>query len=1134
VSILMPEVEEVLRLRGEKAARGEAVPAMSAYEYAPGRYGLEVPVGEHGRAPTLNDKFMSIKFIFAASHSRDRKGDFFEVDGMDCTNHKRGTGIVMLDHGKWCPWPVGKSKDHNRVYTIVTYSDQGLTECNSFMSPSLREADQAYRLYREEILGAGSVGYRIILAKPLPPDPEDGHFRKENRPAGLHLIKTELLEPTLCALPVNADCVGSIRKAMSMRWGAGGLADAFRARWQPYLTGKTHPATVSVSFLRRKSGPAMSATDQSGGGAFIPPASSGPPIPLKRNRKCMVKELLLVKRVPKRKAGSEPHPFEWRQGKAMPPKPKFTGIDSHGHQWVNGVQKKRTDLEKPVAEHAADAEEAATVPKMSVPKFEPWKSRSPDERYTLNYLMENGGDSREGIPQGEAKEAHKEWQVDQPGAERVDDAAAQEAMNDLIEDGYLEEHADENGRPTVRLTDKAKKEADPQLAMKAKVEDYHAVKDALEEYADEDGALSASTAVEAIKDNQIGRDENVNAEAAGAFLDELVEKGIIEYPDNNPDMIRKGPNWIGNREAGQRAKPEEKTEEKPATPTKAPSMTALEAAKKLPYPSESSVKQFDKTDIPLGQRLDRLADIDLAIMDPMYNSGLFQETGVKNNNEFLRQLFVGWQEWEDSLKSPSDKGRLQLKVSNKEEAIRQVVAGMRKWHAEGKHVKDSDGKLIDLAAAADLYEQVGKRAIDEIRQSAGLSKGIGGIGGTGQKSIIHPWEARLHPRGPKGSFNAGKFARKPAKLKDEPKIRRRSDEQAGTTSHRPESKKESQPVDKEKKPAGRGTEPEGTNVGAATGSVTGKRAEAVLPPSSGDERLKTLESSPFSSVQPPVKGGCNETLIVDLEGGGKGVWKPAAGEWMDENGDGLRKAVKPGTGYLREAAYWSLADKLDMGDLVPETTVRTDTDGRVGSIQRFIGKADSAIDMMVSEMADRSELTRSLPRALPAGDLKAYDGHEDASRAAILDYIAGHLDRHPGNWLVKDGKLVLIDNGLSLPSWYDAKDFRATNDLFLHHAIDFPMPDVSAMRDKWPEIEAELKRLNIDADAIHHAKARFEAVTKGGHERIGDLPSFVNPHDRLRDMLGSRKIEGKAGTDIRLKKPERRARMSPTKMEKVA
>jgi hypothetical protein len=287
-----------------------------------------------------------------------------------------------------------------------------------------------------------------------------------------------------------------------------------------------------------------------------------------------------------------------------------------------------------------------------------------------------------------------------------------------------------------------------------------------------------------------------------------------------------------------------------------------------------------------------------------------------------------------------------------------------------------------------------------------------------------------------------------------------------------------------------------------------------------DERLAHLETSDFSSQEPPARGGVNTTFIVTLSTGEKAMWKPADGEIGVAPGTEryiLKRGVKPGTMYLREAAFWRLADILGFGDLVPETTIRQQGE-IVGSIQKFVGDAQTASDLIKEESGEREERGEAAMTHLGAWNRrgvvmaeKAYDGHKDAARAAILDYIAGHLDRHAGNWLVKDGELKLIDNGLAFPSKHDRRDFRASHNLILHHALDWDIPDTKELEGKWGEIEKEFQRLGLDEEAIKMTGARLSAVIQGNALKIGDLPILDEPHGKLRDLIGERKR--KAGNE---------------------
>lgn len=155
--------------------------------------------------PQFNDEEMSITFPFAASHGRDRVGDFLDVRGIDTTNHRRNP-VAFIDHGKIpdMTLPIGKCEDPHGNYTVRIYPEQGLAVATVFLdrNPKNKVAQQIYNLFKQKILRAGSIGYRP-LNKPqrLAADPDSG------TPAGNLLDRVELLEVTLTGLPANGDAV---------------------------------------------------------------------------------------------------------------------------------------------------------------------------------------------------------------------------------------------------------------------------------------------------------------------------------------------------------------------------------------------------------------------------------------------------------------------------------------------------------------------------------------------------------------------------------------------------------------------------------------------------------------------------------------------------------------------------------------------------------------------------------------------------------------------------------------------------------------------------------------------------------------------------------------------------------------
>ena len=202
--------------------------------------------------------------------------------------------------------------------------------------------------------------------------------------------------------------------------------------------------------------------------------------------------------------------------------------------------------------------------------------------------------------------------------------------------------------------------------------------------------------------------------------------------------------------------------------------------------------------------------------------------------------------------------------------------------------------------------------------------------------------------------------------------------------------------------------------------------------------------------------------------------------------------IEAGTYYKREVASSLLADVLGFDDLVPKTTFR-EWYGKQGSMQQYVPD------------------TRTAKRTPTA---KMYDGDEDLARGALFDYITGNVDRHHGNWLITGGgNLVLIDNGLSMPGEYNPKTYGfltrgksqnltvaggdkerkvSSNMEMIRESVlrNLPMPDVSHMADRWPDVEHALRSAGVDDQAIALTKQRFDVIVSGRYQRIRDLPAY--------------------------------------------
>lgn len=232
-------------------------------------------VAEEGEIKT-NDADRSVTYPFAASQGRDRIGDFFDLIGMDTSNHEINPQ-AFLDHGKWCKWSMGLDQDRAKRYTVKVDVQRGIAIATTFIPDLVPEHTQVFEFYKKGILRSGSVGYRTKEEIPLAPD------RSEGFPKGKNLRRTELLETSLVFLPCNQDCV---RRMYDEPWAGKSLCDAFRAQLEPIRPRKKPWAngaillTVEVRAKDMAQGkgmktaptpsPAMSTTDATGGGALVP------------------------------------------------------------------------------------------------------------------------------------------------------------------------------------------------------------------------------------------------------------------------------------------------------------------------------------------------------------------------------------------------------------------------------------------------------------------------------------------------------------------------------------------------------------------------------------------------------------------------------------------------------------------------------------------------------------------------------------------------------------------------------------------------------------------------------------------------------------------------------------------------
>lgn len=183
-----------------------------SYQIGTNTYGLDAIIGDE---LDIDEGKMSVWVPFADGKRRDSVGDLLEVGGIRTERH-RANPIVLWNHGKEQQIPIGLTEDRDtKAYTVaIDPTNQIAKACCFFYSGTGikgvdRSQEYQHALFCEQIFDmlckrlvrSGSIGYQVVQAQPLPPDPQRGV------PRGLHLLSVNMLEASVVVLPANQDTV---------------------------------------------------------------------------------------------------------------------------------------------------------------------------------------------------------------------------------------------------------------------------------------------------------------------------------------------------------------------------------------------------------------------------------------------------------------------------------------------------------------------------------------------------------------------------------------------------------------------------------------------------------------------------------------------------------------------------------------------------------------------------------------------------------------------------------------------------------------------------------------------------------------------------------------------------------------
>jgi hypothetical protein len=188
-------------------------------------------------------KAMSARGLWAAD-VRDRQGDVVPPGVFDLSAHEANP-TILLDHGKWGPFPVGRARTDEGLYTVEVAQDGADAWQWTRFSESQRLAEELFRLLEEDMIRGNSPGFRPIAWDDLPDDEENGYrggYQKgEWKPAGKLIRKAELCEISWCSIPVNQEAA---RAAVCKSWGGKPLSPVFVQAFQPWLPPRKPPTVT--------------------------------------------------------------------------------------------------------------------------------------------------------------------------------------------------------------------------------------------------------------------------------------------------------------------------------------------------------------------------------------------------------------------------------------------------------------------------------------------------------------------------------------------------------------------------------------------------------------------------------------------------------------------------------------------------------------------------------------------------------------------------------------------------------------------------------------------------------------------------------------------------------------------------
>ena len=196
-----------------------------------------------------------------------------------------------------------------------------------------------------------------------------------------------------------------------------------------------------------------------------------------------------------------------------------------------------------------------------------------------------------------------------------------------------------------------------------------------------------------------------------------------------------------------------------------------------------------------------------------------------------------------------------------------------------------------------------------------------------------------------------------------------------------------------------------------------------------------------------LSGGVNETKEVEYEEGGeakRACFKPASGEnyRVLPMFAGKQTANEVAAGIVDEEMGLKLGGKVEMAVV----------DGERGALMEWINDGAKAA-------IDRVEYDEDTGNADYDAVLRGTKGFDNL---VYFDLLTGNADRHLGNFMVKDGQVKMIDNGMSF-----GKNDEYENDRIRMRTVEIPTLKLAANNIKpSPEFKAGLTKILADRERV--------------------------------------------------------------------